>query len=83
MTPRVAEIIAAKRDGKELEPGAIAALIAGYTSGDVPDYQMAAFAMAVYFRGMTVRERAAALIAVADPRFREDLERAARDLLGG
>lgn len=64
MTPRVAEIIAAKRDGKELEPGAIAALIAGYTSGDVPDYQMAAFAMAVYFRGMTVRERAALLHAM-------------------
>lgn len=64
MTPRVAEIIAAKRDGNELEPGAIAALIAGYTSGDVPDYQMAAFAMAVYFRGMTVRERAALLHAM-------------------
>ena len=64
MTPRVAEIIAAKRDGQELDPSAIAALIAGYTDGSVPDYQMAAFAMAVYFRGMTVKERAALLQAM-------------------
>ncbi len=52
-------LIAKKRDGHELTPGEIADLIAGYTNGDVPDYQMAAWAMAVYLRGMTTEETAA------------------------
>ena len=45
-----------KREGKELAADEIRELIAAYTSGDVPDYQMAAFAMAVCCRGMTDRE---------------------------
>ena len=52
-------IIERKRDGVELKPEEIEALIQGYTIGEVPDYQMAAFAMAVYFRGMTPAETAA------------------------
>ncbi len=52
-------LIAAKRDGEELSGREIVKLIEGYTSGDIPDYQMAAFAMAVFFKGMTAAETAA------------------------
>jgi pyrimidine-nucleoside phosphorylase len=51
--------IAAKRDGRELSPDEIASLIDGFTRGEIPDYQMAAFAMAVCCRGMSLRETAA------------------------
>ncbi|ACG71890.1 pyrimidine-nucleoside phosphorylase [Anaeromyxobacter sp. K] len=49
---RAYEIIHAKRDGRALPADAIAALVDGFTRGEVPDYQMAAFCMAVFFRGM-------------------------------
>ena len=52
-------IIERKRDGAALETAEIEALVRGYTDGGIPDYQMAAFAMAVYFRGMTPEETAA------------------------
>ncbi|MGL4512067.1 MAG: thymidine phosphorylase [Lacipirellulaceae bacterium] len=55
----VAMLIAKKRDGAELAIDEIAGLVRGYVAGDVPDYQMAAWAMAVYLRGMTVTETAA------------------------
>ena len=45
-----------KREGGELAPDDIRELVAAYTRGDVPDYQMAAFAMAVCCRGMTAAE---------------------------
>ena len=45
-----------KREGGELAPEEIRALVGAYTHGDVPDYQMAAFAMAVCCRGMTAAE---------------------------
>ncbi|HZZ85796.1 MAG TPA: thymidine phosphorylase [Anaeromyxobacteraceae bacterium] len=56
---RAQDLIQLKRDGEELEPEQLAALVAGYTSGEVPDYQMAAFCMAVFFRGMSEAETAA------------------------
>lgn len=52
-------LIARKREGEELSSREIQKLIAGYTAGEVPDYQMSAFAMAVYFKGMTPAETAA------------------------
>lgn len=52
-------LIARKREGEELSAGEIGQLVEGYTLGEVPDYQMAAFAMAVYFKGMTPAEIAA------------------------
>src|SRR5438309_12128446 len=55
----VVSLISKKRDGGELAENEIGALINGYVRGDVPDYQMAAWAMAVYLRGMTVAETAA------------------------
>jgi pyrimidine-nucleoside phosphorylase len=52
-------LIARKRDGVELSAREIGGLIAGYTTGEVPDYQMSAFAMAVFFKGMSAAETAA------------------------
>ena len=54
----VAQIIADKRDGKTLKQTEIESLLAGYANDQVPDYQMAAFTMAVYFQGMTAEETA-------------------------
>ncbi|MBR1608356.1 MAG: thymidine phosphorylase, partial [Kiritimatiellae bacterium] len=48
--------IEAKRDGRELSDADIREWIARYSAGAIPDYQMAAFAMAVYFRGMSPAE---------------------------
>ncbi|ADX24646.1 pyrimidine-nucleoside phosphorylase [Streptococcus dysgalactiae] len=53
---RTVDLIQKKRDGEELTTEEINLLIKGYANGTVPDYQMAAFAMAVYFKGMTTRE---------------------------
>jgi pyrimidine-nucleoside phosphorylase len=55
----VPTLIARKREGEELSGREISQLIAGYTTGEVPDYQMSAFAMAVFFKGMTPAEIAA------------------------
>jgi pyrimidine-nucleoside phosphorylase len=55
----VVSLISKKRDGGELTEDEIGSLINGYVRGDVPDYQMASWAMAVYLRGMTVAEIAA------------------------
>ncbi len=53
---RVAELIQRKRDGEELRDDEISELILGYARGEIPDYQLAAFCMAVYFRGLSPRE---------------------------
>jgi pyrimidine-nucleoside phosphorylase len=53
---RPAELIERKRDGGELSAEELSELVLGYTRGGVPDYQMAAFLMAVYFRGLSGAE---------------------------
>jgi pyrimidine-nucleoside phosphorylase len=53
---RPAALIQRKRDGEELADAEIAELILGYSRGEIPDYQLAAFCMAVYFRGLSPRE---------------------------
>ena len=53
---RTVDLIHRKRDGEELSPGGIAFLVDGYTRSEIPDYQMSAFLMAVFFPGMTDRE---------------------------
>ena len=53
---RTVDVIQKKRDGLELTSDEIKWLIEGYVAGTVPDYQMAAFTMAVYFKGMSTRE---------------------------
>jgi pyrimidine-nucleoside phosphorylase len=50
------ELIKAKRDGGRLAPGDIRAFIEAYTAGEVPDYQMSALCMAVFFRGLDAVE---------------------------
>ena len=55
MTPAV-ELIQRKRDGGEVDADDLRELVLAYTRGDVPDYQMAAFCMAVYFRGLNAAE---------------------------
>ncbi|MCF7733661.1 MAG: thymidine phosphorylase [Akkermansiaceae bacterium] len=55
----VPTLIARKREGEELSTDEIRQLIEAYTADEVPDYQMSAFAMAVFFRGMTAVETAA------------------------
>ncbi|MFZ1405996.1 MAG: pyrimidine-nucleoside phosphorylase, partial [Anaerolineae bacterium] len=55
---RATDIIISKRDGHELSAEELQFFIQGYTAGDIPDYQAAAWAMAVYWRGMTPRETA-------------------------
>jgi pyrimidine-nucleoside phosphorylase len=53
---RPAELIQRKRDGGELADEEIVDLVLGYTRDEIPDYQLAAFCMAVYFRGLNGRE---------------------------
>lgn len=50
------EIITRKRDGSELSEAEIEFIVSGYTRGDIPDYQMSAFLMAIYFQGMAEDE---------------------------
>jgi pyrimidine-nucleoside phosphorylase len=52
----VPELIQRKRDGEELADEEIAELVLGYARGDLPDYQLAAFCMAVFFRSLSSRE---------------------------
>ncbi|MEM7446614.1 MAG: thymidine phosphorylase [Myxococcota bacterium] len=60
------ELIAKKRDGEELPPAEIGRLVEGFVSGEITDYQMSAFAMAVYFQGMTPSETTALTLAMRD-----------------
>ncbi|MDE0835869.1 MAG: thymidine phosphorylase [Akkermansiaceae bacterium] len=55
----VPTLIARKREGEELSVAEVRNLVGGYVSGEVADYQMSAFAMAVFFKGMTAVETAA------------------------
>ncbi len=55
---RIPELLERKRDGGESSPEEIAAIVRGAVDGSVPDYQIAAWLMAVFFRGMTAPETA-------------------------
>ena len=56
MAIHAAELIERKRNGEELSAIEISELVLGYTRGEIPDYQMAAWCMAVYFKGLSGRE---------------------------
>src|SRR5215216_3914069 len=62
---RAVDILARKRDGEALTRAEIDWIVLGYAKGDVPDYQMAAFLMAVYLRGMTRQETVDLTLAMA------------------
>lgn len=70
---RVYDIIKKKRDGEELSSAEIKYFIEGYAKGEIPDYQAAAFCMAVYFKGMTERETADLTFAIRDSGEKPDL----------
>ncbi len=53
---RTVDLIHRKREGEELSPEEITLLVNGYTRGEIPDYQMSSFLMAVCWQGMTDRE---------------------------
>lgn len=65
-TLHIPTLIVRKREGEILAEAEIRALIAGFTKGEVTDAQMSAFAMAVYFRGMTAAETAALTYAMLE-----------------
>jgi pyrimidine-nucleoside phosphorylase len=60
------DLIAKKRDGKELKTEEINFIIEGYTKDEIPDYQMSALAMAIFFQDMTERERADLTMAIVN-----------------
>jgi pyrimidine-nucleoside phosphorylase len=62
---RAVDIVTKKRDGGELSQAEIEFFIGGVTSGEVPDYQIAAWLMAVFFQGMTPRETTHLTLAMA------------------
>nr|WP_313886526.1 pyrimidine-nucleoside phosphorylase [Bacillus sp. SD088] len=66
MELRMVDILAKKRDGESLSSEEIRFVIDGYTTGSIPDYQMSAFLMAVYFQGMTAEETATLTMAMVD-----------------
>ena len=63
---RMVDIIAKKRDGKELTTEEIKFFINGYTDGSIPDYQVSALAMEICFKDMTDRERADLTMAMVE-----------------
>lgn len=60
------DVIVKKQHGEELTPEEIRYLIEGFTAETIPDYQMSAFAMAVYFQDMTDQERMELTMAMAE-----------------
>ena len=62
---RMYDVILKKRQGIELTDSELQWLIHGYVAGDIPDYQMSAFLMAVIFKGMTPKELGAFTMAMA------------------
>jgi pyrimidine-nucleoside phosphorylase len=71
----VPRLIERKRDGERLEPREIRELVLAYADGAVPDYQMAALLMAVYFRGLDRDEMNALMDAMLESGKRLDLAR--------
>lgn len=62
---RMYDIIAKKRDGWELTEEEIKFFIGGYVKGEIPDYQVSALLMAIYFKGMTAQETATLTMSMA------------------
>jgi len=62
---RMVDLIEKKRDGEPLSKQEIRFIIQGYVQGDIPDYQMSAWAMAVYFQGMSLEETAELTLTMA------------------
>lgn len=72
---RMYDVIEKKRDGFELSSAEINYIIENYTNGSIPDYQMSALLMAIYFKGMTNEESAALTMAIVNSGNIADLSR--------
>ena len=70
---RMSDLIQKKRDGGVLSGEEIRWMIDGYTKGDIPDYQMSAMAMAIFFRGMDTEETYELTMAMLDSGDKIDL----------
>ncbi|MGP4040493.1 pyrimidine-nucleoside phosphorylase [Gracilibacillus sp. D59] len=70
---RMVDLIAKKREGNALTKNEIDFMIEGYTKEEIPDYQMSAMAMALYFQGMTTEERVNLTIAMVESGDQVDL----------
>lgn len=70
---RMVDLIEKKRDGLQLSTDEIQFIITGFTDGSIPDYQMSALSMAIYFQGMTEQERADLTMAMVDSGDKIDL----------
>ena len=70
---RMVDIIASKRNGNELTDEEISFFVNGYTKGEIPDYQVSALMMAIYFRGMNERETLTLTNVMADSGDKLDL----------
>ncbi|TXK83503.1 pyrimidine-nucleoside phosphorylase [Paenibacillus sp. N3.4] len=62
---RMVDLIHKKRSGEMLSEQEIQFIVGGYTQGDIPDYQMSALLMAIFFKGMTSEEISALTLAMA------------------
>jgi pyrimidine-nucleoside phosphorylase len=74
---RAVDVIARKRDGHELSKEEIEGFVAGFARGDIPDYQVSAWAMAVVLRGMSPRETYDLTMAMVNSGERLDLSQVA------
>ncbi|QED48502.1 pyrimidine-nucleoside phosphorylase [Cytobacillus dafuensis] len=72
---RMVDIIENKRDGRELSTEEIQFFINGYTDGSIPDYQASALMMAIFFQGMTEKERADLTLAMVQSGDQIDLSK--------
>lgn len=72
---RMVDIIEKKRDGIELAKEEIQFFVNGYTNGSIPDYQVSALTMAIFFKGMTENERADLTMAMVESGDQIDLKK--------
>ena len=63
---RMVDLIEKKREGKELTTEEIKFIVEGYTEGTIPDYQVSALTMAIFFKDMSDRERADLTMAMVE-----------------